>query len=80
MGNERSAPRMLPIVEYNGQSWFIDDRLGQFRVVWNAHDYVDFGAGQQPAAVLAQGRQAPSRDLRRYFPDSALGPLADGVL
>lgn len=42
MENERSAPRMLPIVEYHGQSWFIDDRLGQFREGWNPHHYLDF--------------------------------------
>ena len=42
MENKRSAPRRLPVVEYNGQSWFMDLRLAQFRDVWNPSHYVDF--------------------------------------
>ena len=53
MENERSVPQMLPMIEYNGQSWFIDDRLGQFRDVWNPGNYVDFDSeeGRRMLAV-----------------------------
>ena len=56
MENERSAPRMLPIMEYNGQSWFMDERLGQFREVWNPHHYVDFDTEEGRRMLAAWGR------------------------
>jgi hypothetical protein len=33
---------MLPIVEFDGRSWFVDQRLKEFRGVWNPHKQVRF--------------------------------------
>jgi hypothetical protein len=46
MEQQEQFPRMLPIVEFDCRSWFVDGRLRQFRDVWNPHDYVDFDSGQ----------------------------------
>ena len=59
--NERSAPRILLIAEYNDQSWFIDDRLRQFCDVWNPHNCVDIETAQGQVMLAAWGRAAPSR-------------------
>ncbi len=46
MDAERTCPRMLPIMDCDGRSWFVDERLGQFREVWNPHHWVDFESDQ----------------------------------
>ncbi len=38
-----SCPRRLPTVKLdNGETYFVDERLKQFRNVNNPHDYIDF--------------------------------------
>ena len=42
MEQVRQCRRMLPIVEFDGRSWFLDKRLKEFRDVKNPHNRVDF--------------------------------------
>ena len=42
MEQEPSLARMLPIVEYDGRSWYVDQRMREFRGVRAAHDRVNF--------------------------------------
>ena len=42
MEEERTYLRMLPIIECDGRSWFVDERLGEFRDIWNPHRRVPF--------------------------------------
>lgn len=37
-------PRRLPTVRLNGVDYFIDERLGEFRPVWNPHHRVEFNS------------------------------------
>ncbi len=39
--SEPASPRQLPIVEYEGKRWFLDERLRQLRNIDNPHDYRD---------------------------------------
>lgn len=40
--NNESGPRQLPIKEINGKSYYVDERLRQYRNVNNPHDYFTF--------------------------------------
>ena len=41
LGNTGGMPRRLPIVEYDGKKWFLDERLKQIRNIHNPHDFED---------------------------------------
>ena len=41
LGNSGGMPRRLPIVEYDGKKWFLDERLKQIRNIHNPHDFED---------------------------------------
>jgi len=59
MEEERTCPRMLPIIECDGRSWFVDERLGEFRDIWNPHRRVAFRSetGLVMLAVYALDRE-----------------------
>lgn len=40
--NNESGPRQLPIKEMNGKSYYVDERLQQYRNVHNPHDIINF--------------------------------------
>jgi len=42
MEEEHTCPRMLPIIECDERSWFVDKRLCEFRDIWNSHRRVPF--------------------------------------
>ena len=42
MEEEQTCPRMLPIIECDGRSWFVDERLCEFRDIWNPDRRVPF--------------------------------------
>jgi len=46
MEEEQAYPRMLPTIECDGRSWFVDERLGEFRDIWNPHRRVVFRSEQ----------------------------------
>ena len=52
----QARPRRLPILEYEGLSYFVDARLRQFREMDNPHRFIDFdsteGAEMRDRAVM----------------------------
>ena len=42
MKSQRAGPRALPVLEYDEQKWFIDERLGEFRDARNPSNRVGF--------------------------------------
>jgi hypothetical protein len=54
---------MLPIVEYDGRSWFMDARLGQFRDVWNPSHFVDFDTEEGRRMLAVEHAKVIFRDL-----------------
>lgn len=63
MEQKTSLPRMLPIVEYDGRSWFMDARLGQFRDVWNPSHFVDFDTEEGRRMLAVEHAKVIFRDL-----------------
>jgi len=59
MNKNHTYPRMLPMVECDGRSWFVDERLGEFRDIWNPHRRVTFDSdrGLLMLAVYANDEQ-----------------------
>jgi len=59
MNNEHTCPRMLPIVDVDGRSWFVDERLAEFHDVWNPDRRValDTDRGLLMLAVYANDEQ-----------------------
>jgi len=49
--------RRLPVVEYKGKRYFLDDRLRQIRNVDNPHDYVDAQDVDQSKVKLVESEQ-----------------------
>ena len=49
--------RRLPVVEYKGKRYFLDDRLRQIRNVDNPHDYVDSQDIDQSKIKLVESEQ-----------------------
>jgi len=50
---ERTYPRRLPTVSFDGVEYFMDERLHEFRAVLNVHHRVDFQSGAGAAMVDA---------------------------
>ena len=42
MEEEQTCPKMLPIIECDRRSRFVDERLCEFRDIWNPHRRVAF--------------------------------------
>jgi len=49
--------RRLPVVEYKGKRYFLDDRLKQIRNVDNPHDFADFEELDQSKIKVVETEQ-----------------------
>ena len=43
---ESCGPRQLPIAQIQGDFYYIDERLKQFREVTNSHNFIDFNSDE----------------------------------
>lgn len=78
----------LPVVAYEGKTWFLDSRLRQIRNTKNPHDFQDlndfeleylFGLVNTPVRIVwkDEGRDSEGRSIGPAYTENAAGDLVD---
>jgi hypothetical protein len=63
---QATGPRRLPIVEWEGVAYFIDERLRELRAVTNVHHRVEFGSATGRAMLRNTGIVTCARCGREF--------------
>lgn len=63
---QNGGPRRLPVAEYGGKLYFVDERLGEMRNIRDPFDSIPLGSVK--GARLVELEELPKPDIQRERP------------